>query len=121
MRTLRHHLLMEEDRKHSQGKERNNGNGNWHKKKQVQDLRDKINRKSAEMTVVEEIIIINLTGGFQIPQLRHFRAECTKKRRTDEKRNAGENDKDQGNSSPDGMSNIYVCTESLFSFDISNS
>ncbi|KAE8778456.1 hypothetical protein D1007_48673 [Hordeum vulgare] len=59
MRTLRHHLLMEEDRKKSQGKEKNSytaeihlgehknqGNKrNFQRKKDGTDLREKINRK----------------------------------------------------------------------------
>ena len=59
MRNLRHHLLMEEDRKLSQEKERNsnnyelhlgeeryNGNKrNWQKRKPKGDLRDKLNKK----------------------------------------------------------------------------
>jgi hypothetical protein len=58
MRNLRHHLIMEEDRKLSHGKERNSNNSelhlgeerynankrNWQKKYKV-DLRDKLNWK----------------------------------------------------------------------------
>lgn len=54
MRSLRHHLLMEEDRKSSQGKERHSHQNelhlgedrrNWNKRNSTGDLRNKINRK----------------------------------------------------------------------------
>lgn len=54
MRSLRHHLLMEEDRKSSQGKDRPSHHNelhlgedrrNWNKKNSAGDLRDKINKK----------------------------------------------------------------------------
>lgn len=54
MRTLRHHLLMEEDRLASQGKEKDSSNHelhlgeerrNWNKRNPGKDLRDKLNRK----------------------------------------------------------------------------
>ena len=80
MRNLRHHLLMEEDRKFSQGKERNSNNSelhlgeerhnsnkrNWHKKKGKGDLRDKLTRNAIRM-IVE--IMTHLRGMTKLKRL----------------------------------------------------
>ncbi|KAE8789185.1 hypothetical protein D1007_36671 [Hordeum vulgare] len=148
MRNLRHHLLMEEDRKTSQGKERHshhqelhlgedrrrwqkkNQGGDWQKKNQGGDLRYKINRKrnwedrngrGPNSNLDKRNFKCHNCGEYG-----HFRTECRNKKpyRQDDKSKKQHQDKHQGNkkdnSSPDGTYNLFVCSESLFTTSASD-
>uniref|UniRef100_A0A453S6A2 CCHC-type domain-containing protein n=1 Tax=Aegilops tauschii subsp. strangulata TaxID=200361 RepID=A0A453S6A2_AEGTS len=142
MSTLRHHLLMEEDRKSTQRKERrsqhdelhlgedkSSSKRNWQKRKYGTDLRDKINQKrdgkdyngrNSNQKVDKRKFNCHNCG-----EQGHFRSECTKKRKPDDKKYNNNQSKHQdnrrGNSSPNGMSHVFVCSESLFTTSLSNS
>lgn len=119
MRTLRHHLLMEEDRKLSQGKERNTHNSelhlgeekgnnkrNWQKRKSNGDLREKLNKKrdrddrgnfnSGQRNDKYKNFKCHNCG-----QYGHFRADCRKKKKQNEQKNQDKQPVERkGDSSP---------------------
>ena len=103
MRNLRHHLLMEEDRKYSQGKERSANNAElhlgedryskksgWNNNKLGADLRDKINKKRerddngknhSSQKIDKRNLKCHNCGTYG-----HFRSECRKKKRVTDRR-----------------------------------
>lgn len=142
MRNLRHHLVMEEDRKLSQGKERNSNNSelhlgeerndankkNWQKRKPKADLREKLNRKrdrddrvnydSSQRNDKNKRDFTCHNCG----QYGHFRADCRKKKKYNEKKKQeNQHDDSKANPSEGGMHYIFVCTESLFTTTFPNS
>ncbi|WVZ89020.1 hypothetical protein U9M48_035482 [Paspalum notatum var. saurae] len=141
MRNLRHHLLLDEDRKLSQGKNKssnnselhlgeeryNNGNKKgWQKRKAKGDLRDKLNKKRDR----------DNHGNYDTYQRNdnnkknfachncgktgHFRADCRKKK-YNEKKKPDSQDNSNRDPSKEGTHFIYVCTESLFTTTFPNS
>jgi hypothetical protein len=141
MHSLRHHLLMEEDRKLSQGKERNSHNSelhlgeeknyenkkNWQRRNGKGDLRDKLNRKRDRGDREN----YNLSKKYDknkrnfachnYGQTRHFRADCRKKKKKHSEKKQDNQNNSKSDPSGEGMHNIFVCTESLFTTIFPNS
>ena len=97
MRTLRHHLLMEEDRRSTQGKERrsqhdelhlgedkSSSKRNWQKRKYGTDLRDKINQKRDRNDyngrISNQKVDKRKFNCHNCGEEGHFRSECTIRR-----------------------------------------
>jgi hypothetical protein len=140
VRNLRNHLLLEEDRKLSQGKERNSHNselhlgeekynGNkkgWQKRNGKGDLRDKLNRKR-DIDDQENYGTYHKSDKnkkfftcHNCGQLGHFRADCRKKKKHNEKKRRNQ-DNSKSVPSGEGTHHIFVCTESLFTTTFPNS
>lgn len=130
MRNLRQHLLMEEDRKHNQGKTRSshhtelhlgehrNNNKNWNKRKSDHDLRDKINFKRDQRHHRDDRRDKGQRNNYNNNSYQkldkrnykchncgesgHFRSECSKRRKpNDNQKKKDKEDSRKGNHSPE--------------------
>ena len=124
---------MEEDRKFSQGKERNSNNSelhlgeerhnsnkrNWHKKKGKGDLRDKLNKKrdrddrgnydSSKMNDKNK----KAFPCHSCSQIGHFRSECRKKKKYNNDKKKQDNHDD-----PKGSPSEEVCIMLMFALKL---